>query len=162
MPCELLPEIESMSSLSPEEWTRYLHEHIPVSRAMAITVLTAEPDEAVIQLPLTENLNHRETAFGGSISTAGILVCWLLFNIRMREMNESPRLVVRNSNTSFLKPIADSFTASCRFDDAAAWAQFLKIYQKKGRGKLSLTSELSSAGERCAIHSGEFVALRHD
>lgn len=149
-----------MSKLNPAQWTEYLHEHIPVCKAMGIEVLEANWKGSRIRLPLCENMNHRDTAFGGSISTAGILVCWLLINLRMRELQESPKIVVQTSETSFLTPIADAFEAGCQIDDEAQWDRFLSIYQKKGRGRLQLTSTVFCADITAAQHSGSFVSIK--
>ncbi|TWT60274.1 YiiD C-terminal domain-containing protein [Rubinisphaera italica] len=149
-----------MSKLNPEQWTEYLHNNIPVCKAMGIEVLEATWEGARILLPLGENVNHRETAFGGSISTAGILACWLLINLRMRELQESPKIVVQTSETTFLTPIADAFEAECRTEDDAQWDRFLKIYQKKGRGRLQLTSTIFCGEKIAAQHSGSFVSIK--
>ncbi len=153
-------QVIPMSKLNPAQWTTYLYEHIPVCNAMGIEVLEASWEGTRIHLPLSENVNHRETAFGGSISTAGILVCWLLINLRMRELQESPKIVVQTSETSFLTPIADAFEAECRIDDAAQWERFLNMYQKKGRGRLQLTSTIISADKIAAQHLGSFVSIK--
>jgi hypothetical protein len=55
----------------PAELERYLHEHIPLTRAMALGVVAITADAVILQAPLQPNINHRATVFGGS---AGRLV----------------------------------------------------------------------------------------
>jgi thioesterase domain-containing protein len=55
------------------EVERYLHAHIPLSRAMAVEVQAATPVCVRLCAPLAPNINHRETVFGGSASAVAIL-----------------------------------------------------------------------------------------
>jgi hypothetical protein len=50
---------------------QYLHEHIPLSAAMGVKVVQADPQCVVLTAPLAPNINHRDTVFGGSASGAG-------------------------------------------------------------------------------------------
>jgi hypothetical protein len=62
--------------VSPAELERYLHEHIPLSRAMGVAVDSATTDGVRLRAPLAPNINHRETVFGGSASALCILAAW--------------------------------------------------------------------------------------
>ncbi len=55
--------------MTPSELQTYLHTHIPLSKAMEVEVVQATPDIIELRAPLAPNINHRGTAFGGSIST---------------------------------------------------------------------------------------------
>ena len=54
--------------MTPSELQRYLHEHIPLTAAMEVKVVSCGPDAAHLSAPLAPNINHRDTAFGGSAS----------------------------------------------------------------------------------------------
>lgn len=58
---------------------QYLHEHIPLSRAMGVEVQEADWNGVTLRAPLAPNNNHRETVFGGSASAVAILAAWALF-----------------------------------------------------------------------------------
>jgi len=45
----------------PAELEQYLHEHIPLSKAMAVFVVSVAQDAVVLGAPLAPNINHRET-----------------------------------------------------------------------------------------------------
>ena len=51
----------------------YLHEHIPLSKAMGVTVRSVSGEAVTLAAPLAPNINHRETVFGGSASALAIL-----------------------------------------------------------------------------------------
>jgi thioesterase domain-containing protein len=61
------------------ELQRYLHERIPLSRAMAVEVRAATAEGVEIYAPLAPNINHRDTVFGGSASAVAILTTWSAF-----------------------------------------------------------------------------------
>lgn len=54
----------------------YLHRQIPLSAAMQVSVVSATLDSVVLSAPLAPNINHKYTAFGGSVSALGILAAW--------------------------------------------------------------------------------------
>lgn len=62
--------------MSPGKLQQYLHDHIPLSKAMQITVERISPESVTLSAPLAPNINHRDTLFGGSASTAAILAAW--------------------------------------------------------------------------------------
>ena len=47
---------------------QYLHDHIPLSKAMQVAVVSLTTDAVVLSAPLPPNINHRDTVFGGSAS----------------------------------------------------------------------------------------------
>ena len=49
----------------PFELEAYLHEHIPLSKAMGVSVVSVEEGIVILRAPLAPNINHRETVFGG-------------------------------------------------------------------------------------------------
>ena len=53
---------------SPAALESYLHEHIPITRAMQVRVVEIGPEHARLTAPLAPNINHRETVFGGGLS----------------------------------------------------------------------------------------------
>ena len=67
-----------------QDLEHYLHEHIPLSRAMQAQVLAASTEGITLGAPLAPNINHRETVFGGSASALAILAAWALVHTRLR------------------------------------------------------------------------------
>ena len=80
--------------------TAYLHEHIPLTAAMGVRVLEARPERVRLRAPLGPNLNHRATAFGGSLSGLGILAGWCVMHVRLRPELPEARLVIARSEAN--------------------------------------------------------------
>ena len=59
--------------MNPAALAAFLHEKIPLSAAMDVSVVSASASEVVLEAPLDPNINVHGTMFGGSVST---LACW--------------------------------------------------------------------------------------
>lgn len=144
--------------MSPAELQIYLHSHIPLSAAMQVEVVQATPDIIELRAPLAPNINHRGTAFGGSISTLATLACWSLLRVRTDGMQPAPHLVVRRNSVEYIAPALGEIRAIVEFPADADWAAFLAAYTSKGRARVSLAAQVLS-GQVVARFSGDFVAL---
>ncbi|MCA9006393.1 MAG: YiiD C-terminal domain-containing protein [Planctomycetaceae bacterium] len=141
-----------------EEVTAYLHQHIPVTRAMQISVLPVSDGSLKLSAKLTPNLNHQETAFGGSIASLGILAGWTLIHLKLRVDQQNYKIVIQKSEIEFLRPIEADFTAECPLPDESVWSLFHNSLQRKRRGRIALESTVKVNGQTAAVINGTFVA----
>jgi len=148
--------------MSPAELETYLHAHIPLSRAMQVSVVQAAPEAVVLSAPLAPNINHRDTVFGGSASAVAILAAWSLLHTRMSAEGLASRLVIQRNTMSYEQPIAGSFTATAAAPDAEAWQHLMRMFRRKGKARITVVSVLHFAGEVAGRLEGEFVALGMD
>ncbi len=146
--------------MDPEKLERYLHEHIPLSRAMGVAVVEAAYDGVRLSAPLAPNINHRETVFGGSASAVAILAAWALLHVRLQQENLDSRVVIQRNEMSYERPIVGTFFASSTALDPAAWDRFLRILKRKGRARIAAGAVLHFEGEKVGELRGEFVAIR--
>lgn len=146
--------------MTTDEVQAYLYENIPLSRAMGIEVTTAKRQKVVLSIPLEPNINHRETAFGGSMSAAATLACWILLHLRLLELPGDFRLVIHKNKVVYRSPIKGRFTAVCHLRDEAAWSHFLSMLDRWDKAKIILKSHLEYEGIQAGEFSGSFVALR--
>lgn len=137
----------------------YLHQHIPLSLAMGARVLLAGPDGVVLAAPLEPNLNHRSTAFGGSVAAQGILAGWTLVHLRLHDQNVPARTVVQKSEVVYLEPIHGAFEARTEAVDPTAWQRFLRTLDRWGRGRFRVAVQIWSEGVMAARLSADYVAL---
>ena len=96
----------------PKAVQRYLHQHIPISRQMGMRVVALEPPGVTLCAPLTPNLNHEATAFGGSTPALAILTGWTRLYVRLWSITEPRRIVIQRSAMQYIAPIADEFCAT--------------------------------------------------
>lgn len=144
---------------SLDEVTQYLHDHIPLTRHLGAEVVAADDSTLRIKAPLKPNVNHRETVFGGSISSLGILAGWTLLYLKLTDLGLTFRLVIQSSSTEFLLPIEDDFEAVCYCPDEKEWQVFSEAMSRKGKGRVKLHSELRYDGRVAATQEGIYVAV---
>lgn len=138
---------------------QFLHEHIPLSRAMQLRVLRAGSDGVTLEAPLAPNINHHETVFGGSASALAILAAWALVHVRLQESGRDCPVVIRRDSITYEQPMAGTFTARAGAPDVAEWDMFLRTLDRHGRARIVVRALLECDGVRAGELEGEFVAL---
>lgn len=143
-----------------EKAQKYLHEHIPLTHHLAVSVSHYDGDSVQIAAPLTPNLNHRNTAFGGSISALGILSGWTLLYLKMQELNIDSQLIIQKSTTDFILPVDADFEAFCTLPEESVWNKFQKALLKRGKARIKLNANILVDGKVVSQHEGIYAALR--
>jgi thioesterase domain-containing protein len=143
----------------PRDLEKYLHEHIPISKAMGVEVSEATVNSVTLCAPLYPNINHRETVFGGSSAAVAILSAWSLLYLRLKSENINSRIVIQKSTMTYECPITDLFTASSVVRDPAAWFRFITMLRRKYRARVEVHSTLRCNGRKVGEFEGDFVAL---
>jgi len=141
------------------ELETYLHEHIPLSLAMQVAVIEATPECVILGAPLAPNINHRETLFGGSASALTILSAWALLHTKLAASGIKCTLVIQRNTMSYEKAVTGSFSAKATTPSPEAWQSFLRMLQRKGRARITVTSILLQDGSAAGHFEGDFVAL---
>lgn len=145
--------------MTPSELERYLHDQIPLSRAMGLRVIEAGAERVVVEAPLEPNLNHRATAFGGSVSASAIVAGWTSVHLRLRHEGLSFRTVIHESRVRFDAPIRGPFRAIASRVDDEAWVRFTQALKRHGMARIRLDVPVEADGARAAILHGSYVAL---
>lgn len=145
--------------LLPLELEQYLHAHIPLSKAMAVEVVSITDSAVLLRAPLAPNTNHRETVFGGSVSALAILAAWSLLHVRLRAAGIANRLVIQRNTVEYLRPLPGGFTARATLGGKEQWARFSATLARRRKARIAVTATLEHGGEVAATFSGEFVAL---
>lgn len=145
--------------MTPGELERYLHEHIPLSSAMQVSVDAASGEGVTLGAPLSPNINHRDTVFGGSASALAILSAWSLLHIKLAASGHETRLVIQRNTMSYERAIVGHFTAHAQAPAPEQWKAFTRMLERKGRARIAVSSTLRYDGQDAGHFVGEFVAL---
>ena len=140
------------------ETTAYLHEQIPLTRAMGAQVVAYDGAQLVVTAPLALNHNHLGTGFGGSLNTLATLAGYALLWLELRD--RTAHLVIRQSRIQFYHPVRSELRAICRAPDAAVLAKFRDTFARKNKARLDLHVEMFENAELAVEFTGTFVALR--
>jgi len=147
--------------MTAAELERYLHDHIPLSRAMQIAVVAADDAQVELAAPLAPNINHRDTVFGGSASAIAIFAAWSLVHTRLARSGRQARIVIQRNTMAYDEPVAGAFGARSAVDEAA-WSAFVRTLDRKGRARIAISATLLDAGRAAGRFDGDFVALALD
>lgn len=143
-----------------EDLQQYIHRQIPITAAMGVSVDHADPTKVQLSAPLAANINHRETVFGGSAAAVATLAAWTLVLVRMRDANVQGRLVIAANQMTYDRPITGDFQALALAKDLQHWDRFLAGFQRKGKGRVQVSSRLLLDNETVGRFEGTFVALQ--
>lgn len=144
--------------MSPEALEQYLHEHIPLSKAMGVEVVAAERS-VTLRAPLAPNINHRDTVFGGSASALAILAAWSLLHTRLAAAGVSSRLVIQRNTMEYVRPIAGEFVAEASLPEGDRWDRFVRTLGRRGRARIRVEAVVRGDEGPAGKLTGEFVAM---
>jgi thioesterase domain-containing protein len=145
--------------MSAQALAQYLHQQIPMSRAMEVSALEVTLDAVRLSAPLAPNVNHRATVFGGSASALAILAAWSLLHVRLRASFPAVSIVIQRQSTSYNRPIQGAFSARAALAQPVDWPRFVRLLARRGKARISIASTLDYAGEQAGQFSGDFVAF---
>jgi thioesterase domain-containing protein len=145
--------------MEPPELARYIHEHIPLSKAIGVSVVAIEDGAVTLQAPLEPNLNHQQTVFGGSASALAILASWALLHVRLQSEGIADRLVIQRNVMEYQCPILGQFTARSMLEHPEGWKPFTAMLARKGKARITVLAVLEHMGRVAGRFSGQFVAF---
>jgi thioesterase domain-containing protein len=143
----------------PAELAQYIHAHIPLTKAMEVSVLSIEASAITLRAPLAPNINHRQSVFGGSAAALAILAGWALLHVRLRAAGVAARLVIQRNTMEYRHPILGTFSARARLEHPQRWKLFTSTLARKGKARIAVSAELEHMDQVVATFTGQFVAL---
>ncbi len=139
----------------------YLYENIPLSHAMGVHVVQASLDKIVLSAPLANNINHKKTAFGGSLHAVATLAGWCLVHINLKKACPEPcQIVITKSEIDYLGPVEADFQAVCLMPAEEEWQHFLKVLKVKGRARIHLAASIYHRDRLAVDYRGVFAAIK--
>ena len=137
---------------------RTLYEEIPLSQAMGLTVRAYDGTSLTLAAPLSRNLNHKSTAFGGSLYSAAVLAGWGLLFLKLAEHGERAQVVIQDASIDYLFPVERDFEATCPVPEGAAMTRFLEMFRRRHKARIRLESRVIIDGRDAVSFRGTYVA----
>ena len=145
--------------MTDAELQAYLHDRIPITRAMGFTIAGSGPDRISIAVPLSLNGNHQGTAFGGSISAALTTAAWACVHIAAGTLDPDAIVVVRDGTTHYDLPLHTDFIAEAEYLSEHERHRMQQRYERSGRVKVRHNARILHDGQVAASFAGSFVIL---
>lgn len=142
------------------EFEEFLHKKIPITKAMGFSVIEFTPSKVRISAKLEPNINHKSTAFGGSINSLMTVCGWAMVFINIKEIDPDAHIVIQKSNINYLAPINEDFIAECELSDEQSKGKFLEMYTKHKKGRLNVKVKCYNKETLLAEFEGLYVAFK--
>lgn len=138
----------------------YLYENIPITLAMGIQVKHASSQKIILFAPLSNNINHKKTVFGGSLHAVATVACWSLLFVNVREAKEGQvQIVITKSDVDYLAPVEGDFYAECLLPKKEIWDRFQNMLHMKGKARINLSAKIEYKGRLAVDYRGTFAAI---
>ena len=82
-----------------------LHHEIPLSRQMELVVRFYDGERLALGAPLAPNVNHKATAFAGSLNAVTTLAGWGTVWLLLAERGLHGTIVIQDSSTRYQLPV---------------------------------------------------------
>ncbi len=138
------------------EAEKFLHEQIPITRAMGLRVIGHDESGFTVEAPVALNSNHLRTAFGGSINAVATLAAYGFLWMELKDA--AVHVVVAESSIRFLRPVRETIRATCPRPDENVLSDFRSHFSERGKARITLRVQVTEAGETAAEFEGAFVA----
>lgn len=141
-----------------KELQSILHEEIPLTRSMGLSVNTVDTNRVILTAPLEPNINHKCTAFGGSLYSVAVLCGWSLIYSRLHDLQlHSGHIVIQSSEVNYLLPVDGTIRAICTLQDPEAFDKFTKIYKRKKIARIELNTQIVFQEKIALDFTGQYV-----
>ncbi|MBS1168385.1 MAG: thioesterase [Proteobacteria bacterium] len=145
--------------MEQDDLESYLHEQIPLSAAMGVSVHSVTEESVTLAAPLAPNINHKSTVFGGSASALSILAAWSTLHVRLLRAGLPSEIVIQSNTMDYERPMRGEFVATGVIGAAADWPGFLKMLERRKRARIEIEARLTCEGEAVGAFRGRFVAF---
>ncbi len=139
----------------------YIYEHIPIIRDNRFEIV--EGQELVVGGRYADHINHRNSVFGGSLSTALILVSWASFRRWLAGAGYADAIIViQSQQVQFLEPVTRDFCAKAHELVPKEKSRLLAMLTRFGKARTTMVSWVTHTddSEILAEFSGEFVVQK--
>ncbi|MGE0354541.1 MAG: YiiD C-terminal domain-containing protein [Gemmatimonadales bacterium] len=136
-----------------------LRTEMPITEHLGVRVVGHDDGCLVLSAPLSANVNHKGTAFAGSLNAAATLACWGVVWLAVRDAGRRAHVVIQDSSIRYLRPVAGDFEAVACAPAAAQLKALLAALDRRGRGRVSLTAQVRDDRGIAVEFHGRYVVL---
>ena len=134
-----------------------LYHEIPLSQAMGIEVRNYSGDSLTLSAPLSPNINHKSTAFGGSLYNISVLTGWGLLYIKLKENGIVGQIVIQKSAIDYILPVEHDFCATSTITDITQFERFIRVLRRKGRARIGLNVNILENSRAAVVFNGTYA-----
>ncbi len=145
--------------MQAQELENLLKTEIPIAAHLAIHSLHLANDELTLTLPLTPNINHKGTLFGGSLYSGCALACYGLFLSGLQVHSFTTKdIVIAEGNIRYRAPVQEDAKIRAQWNSREEKDHFFQTLKLRKKAKVLMTAQILVDEKICAEFSGYFVA----
>ncbi len=130
------------------------HELIPISKAMGVRVISYTGDTMTTKAPLSLNINHQHSAFGGSLFSLAAMSGWGLMQMKLSELLLDCNTVVMDGEASYQSPVYEDLECIVQLPSNSD-ALFSELAEK-GRVRTELVATFEADGKAAMQMKGRY------
>lgn len=146
--------------MTREEAQEYIYTNIPVTKAMGMTIKELSREAVVLGASIRENINHRGSAFGGSIDSLFLTTGWAFIRFLIDHYTPTPIIVGSRGETNFQKPVLQDFESALEIPTDSAVEEFLNTFERFGKARITLKATIKQNDQLCASFTGDYVVVK--
>jgi thioesterase domain-containing protein len=125
--------------INTQDLIQILSDNIKLYNHLGITVETLSSQRAVLKVDLEKNLNHKGTAFGGSLYATGVLSAYALVLAGLKHHHiDTENIVIAKGVIEYHRPVDSDFRIVCEFASLAEEQSFYQELKDKKRVRRDL------------------------
>jgi thioesterase domain-containing protein len=130
---------------------------IPLTQHIGLRVISYEAGLLILKAPLAPNINHKQTAFAGSLNALVTLAGWGQLWLILKELNLPGEIVIQDSSSNYLRPVNNDFVAACYRPEQEQIARLATGLKKKGIARLELCANIYENDTVAVTFKGRYV-----
>jgi thioesterase domain-containing protein len=131
------------------------HTLIPISKHMGLQAQAYDGQCLRVSAPLANNVNHQQSAFGGSLFSVVALAGWGILQLKITEMDLDCNTVIAGGEVSYQLPVFSELVCECRLPpDYPAFAAKLR---ETGKASILLETAILVDNTPAMTFSGKYV-----
>lgn len=145
--------------MSAEDLEKTIRQQIPALRQFSFHISELTPRTIRVDARLSDHINHKGTAFGGSLYQVALVASYGLF-LHLMELNkiQTHDFVISKGEMHYRAPVTGNFHATLRVSEADA-DHFLQTLQSQKKAELWLRTQVYTAQKLGAELKARFVAF---
>ena len=127
---------------------------------MGLRVVDYDGSCLTLSAPLSNNINHQLSAFGGSQFSVAALAGWGLLELKMCELGVEADIVIAGGNVRYRAPVFEDFT--CRCELPGSWQAFVDRFSSRGKASVELTPTVYVQNVAAMELGGTYVVIARE
>lgn len=137
---------------------RYMLGHIPLARAMDLSIARYSGTELEMSAPLAPNRNDKGCAFGGSMASLLTLAGWALLELGLRAEGLGCDTYIGDSQIRYREPVWGELRGSARFAAGSSLHALVAALRARSKGHVDLVCAIAGTNAAAATLRGRFFA----